>query len=43
MPLKGINYGLAYDDAGKLIKNETGASPPPPPIPPHSSASVYRV
>lgn len=23
MPLKGINYGLSYDEAGNLIKNET--------------------
>jgi hypothetical protein len=23
MPLKGINYGLSYDETGKLIKNET--------------------
>ena len=30
MPLKGINYGLAYDDAGKLTKNETGAFLPHP-------------
>ena len=37
MPLKGINYGLAYDDTGKLTKNETGAFSPTPA--PHSSAS----
>ena len=24
MPLKGVNYGLGYDRAGRLIKNETG-------------------
>jgi hypothetical protein len=26
MPLKGINYGLGYDDNGTLIKNETGGA-----------------
>ena len=24
MPLKGANFGLGYDTAGKLVKNETG-------------------